>query len=72
MGLVEQLSDDSWEVVCADCCRMALVFAICNLFVCACVCVCGCVCVCVCVCVCFFLSSSSVLLYVHKDCSIIY
>ena len=28
MALVEQLGDDGWWVVCAACCRMALVFAI--------------------------------------------
>ena len=28
MALVEQLGDDSWSVVCAACCHMALVFAI--------------------------------------------
>ena len=28
MALVEQLGDDSWQVVCAACCRMALIFAI--------------------------------------------
>ena len=28
MALVEQLGDNSWRVVCAACCRMALVFAI--------------------------------------------
>ena len=28
MALVEQLGDDSWWVVCAACCHMALVFAI--------------------------------------------
>ena len=27
MALVEQLGDDSWSVVCAACCHMALVFA---------------------------------------------
>ena len=35
MALVEQLGDDSWSVVCAACCHMALVFAImhlCNIF----------------------------------------
>ena len=28
VALVEQLGDDSWSVVCAACCHMALVFAI--------------------------------------------
>ena len=28
MALVEQLGDDSWQMVCAACCHMALVFAI--------------------------------------------
>ena len=28
MAVVEQLGDDSWQVVCAACCRMALIFAI--------------------------------------------
>ena len=28
MALVEQLGDDSWQVVCAACCLMALAFAI--------------------------------------------
>ena len=32
MALVEQLGDDSWSVVCAACCRMALVFAIMHLY----------------------------------------
>ena len=32
MALVEQLRDDSWSVVCAVCCRMALVFAIMHLY----------------------------------------
>ena len=35
MALVEQLGDDSWSVVCAACCHMALVFAImhlCNIY----------------------------------------
>ena len=35
MALVEQLGDDSWQVVCAACCHMALVFAImhlCNIY----------------------------------------
>ena len=32
MALVEQLGDDSWWVVCADCCHMALVFAIMHLY----------------------------------------
>ena len=36
VALVEQLGDDSWYVVCANCCHMALVFAImqlCNCFI---------------------------------------
>ena len=33
MALVEQLGDDSWSVVCAACCRVALVFAIMHLYV---------------------------------------
>ena len=32
MALVEQLGDDSWSVVCAACCHMALVFAIITFF----------------------------------------
>ena len=32
MALVEQLGDDSWSVVCAACCHMALVFAIMHLY----------------------------------------
>ena len=32
MALDEQLGDDSWQVVCAACCRMALVFAIMHLY----------------------------------------
>ena len=32
MILVEQLGDDSWLVVCAACCHMALVFAILHLY----------------------------------------
>ena len=32
MALVEQLGDDSWTVVCAVCCHMALVFAILHLY----------------------------------------
>ena len=32
MALVEQLGDDGWQVVCAACCRMALVFAIMHLY----------------------------------------
>ena len=32
MALVEQLGDDSWSVVCAACCRMALLFAIMHLY----------------------------------------
>ena len=32
MALVEQLGDDSWQGVCAACCRMALVFAIMHLY----------------------------------------
>ena len=28
MALVEQLGDDSWQVVCAACCHLALVFSI--------------------------------------------
>ena len=32
MALVEQLGDDSWQVVCAVCCHMALVFAIMHLY----------------------------------------
>ena len=32
MALVEQLGDDSWWVVCAACCHMALVFAIMHLY----------------------------------------
>ena len=28
MALLEQLGDDNWQVVCAGCCHMALVFAI--------------------------------------------
>ena len=32
MGPVEQLGDDSWQVVCADCCCVALVFAIMHLY----------------------------------------
>ena len=33
MALVEQLGDDSWSVVCAACCHMALVFAIMHKFI---------------------------------------
>ena len=33
MALVEQLGDDSWCVVCAACCHMALVFAIMHLYI---------------------------------------
>ena len=32
MALVEQLGLDSWSVVCAACCHMALVFAIMHLY----------------------------------------
>ena len=32
MALVEQLGGDSWWVVCAACCHMALVFAILHLY----------------------------------------
>ena len=32
MALVEQLGDDSWQVVCAACCHMALVFAIMHIY----------------------------------------
>ena len=32
MALVEQLRDDSWSVVCAACCHMALVFAVMHLY----------------------------------------
>ena len=32
MALIEQLGDDSWLVVCAACCHMALVFAIMHLY----------------------------------------
>ena len=32
MVLVEQLGDDSWSVVCAACCHMALIFAIMHLY----------------------------------------
>ena len=32
MALVEQLGNDSWSVVCAACCHMALVFAIMHLY----------------------------------------
>ena len=32
MAVVEQLGDDSWSVVCAACCHMALVFAIMHLY----------------------------------------
>ena len=32
MALVEQLGDDSWYVVCAACCHMALVFAVMHLY----------------------------------------
>ena len=32
MALVEQLGDDRWSVVCADCCHMALVFAMMYLY----------------------------------------
>ena len=32
MALVEQLGDDSWSVVCAAGCHMALVFAIRHLY----------------------------------------
>ena len=32
MALVEQLGDDSWQVVCAACCHMTLVFAIMHLY----------------------------------------
>ena len=28
MALVEQLGDDSWQMVCVTCCLMALVFAV--------------------------------------------
>ena len=32
MALVEQLGDNSWQVVCAAYCHMSLVFAIIHLF----------------------------------------
>ena len=32
MALVEHLGDDSWQVVCAACCHMALVFGIMHLY----------------------------------------
>ena len=32
MALLEQLGDDSWQMVCVACCLMALVFAIVHLY----------------------------------------
>ena len=32
VALVERLGDDSWQVVCAVCCHMALVFAMMDLY----------------------------------------